>query len=318
MSRSSQRDRSRPRVPRYAADLGAAPCVKSRSRRWTGNVPPRQARPMATDEGLPFELLPRGPYCHPIVTSTERMVLKMTTFPPTLRIGILVFDGFEPIDVWGFVEPFTISRFLGTNYISGPPYPFEVVLISNELRLDRKDAVPLPVKSTNGPRVAPDLFREDALVQPIDVLMIPGGKGVPLLLGRDVAWQPVKGSEDEMNRLLDWVRLMNGHASLMTSVCTGAAILAASGILDGKPATTNQAAFDVVTPCGPLVLWDNVARWVDAGRHVTSAGVSAGTDMGFYLVKRLAGRAVAEKAALAAEYDWHRNPEEPIHYPQQA
>lgn len=57
---------------------------------------------------------------------------------------------------------------------------------------------------------------------------------------------------------------------------------------------------------------------MDAGRHVTSAGVSSGTDMGFYLVKRLAGRAVAEVAAQAAEYDWHRDPEQPIFYPQQA
>jgi transcriptional regulator GlxA family with amidase domain len=61
-----------------------------------------------------------------------------------------------------------------------------------------------------------------------------------------------------------------------------------------------------------------VARWVDSGKYVTSAGVSAGTDMGFYLVSRLAGRAVAEAAARAAEYDWHRDPQAPIFYPQQA
>jgi transcriptional regulator GlxA family with amidase domain len=66
------------------------------------------------------------------------------------------------------------------------------------------------------------------------------------------------------------------------------------------------------------VLWDSVARWVDAGKYVTSAGVSAGTDMGFYLVLRLAGRAVAENAVSAAEYDWHRDPLSPIFYPQQA
>jgi transcriptional regulator GlxA family with amidase domain len=65
-------------------------------------------------------------------------------------------------------------------------------------------------------------------------------------------------------------------------------------------------------------LWDNVSRWVDAGRYVTSAGVSAGTDMAFHLVDRLAGRAVAEAAAIQAEYDWHRDPQEPIYYPQQA
>ena len=61
---------------------------------------------------------------------------------------------------------------------------------------------------------------------------------------------------------------------------------------------------------GPRVLWDNVARWVDAGKYVSSAGVSAGADLGFYLVSRLAGQAV--------EYDWHRDPNQPIFYPQQA
>jgi transcriptional regulator GlxA family with amidase domain len=51
---------------------------------------------------------------------------------------------------------------------------------------------------------------------------------------------------------------------------------------------------------------------------VTSAGVSAGTDLGFHLVSRLAGRAVAETAVIAAEYDWHRDPQQPINYPQEA
>ena len=104
----------------------------------------------------------------------------------------------------------------------------------------------------------------------------------------------------------------------MASVCTGAAVLAYSGLLDGKPAATNHAAFAWVTQFGPRVLWDNVSRWVDAGHYVTSAGVSAGTDMAFHLVDRLAGRAVAEAAAMQAEYDWHRDPQEPIYYPQQA
>lgn len=232
-------------------------------------------------------------------------------FPRTLRIGILVFDGFEPIDVWGFAEAFTISRFIGTSYSSPPPYPFEVVFISNQRKPEGGGAAaPAPVKSTNGPRVAPDFFRDEALEQKIDLLMIPGGSGTRVLLADE--------HPEERRALLQWVRSMDERVAIMSSVCTGAAVLAAAGLLDGKPAATNHAAFGWVTGFGPRVHWDNVSRWVDAGRHVTSAGVSAGTDMGFYLVQRLAGRAVAEAAALAAEYDWHRDPEEPIHYPQQA
>lgn len=230
-------------------------------------------------------------------------------FPKTIRIGILVYEGFEPIDVWGFTEAFAISRFIGTGYIDPPAYPFEIKLISNEVRpAGKKQATPAPVKSENGPRVAPDMFRNDALNEPFDLIMIPGGITGPLL----------EPDSKAVKDLLAWVRAMDKRVALMTSVCTGAAVLAYAGVLDGKPAATNHAAFGWVTKYGPKVLWDNVSRWVDAGHYVTSAGVSSGTDMAFYLVERLAGRAVAETAAMQAEYGWHRDPEEPIFYPQQA
>jgi putative intracellular protease/amidase len=231
-------------------------------------------------------------------------------FPPTKRIGILVFDNFEPLDVWGFVEAFAISRFIGTGYDSPPPYPFKLILISNELKPKSASALPAPIKSMNGPSVAPDLFRDEALSQPFDLLMIPGGRGVgDLLMNPDTK---------AVDALVAWVQAMDKRVPLMTSVCTGAAILARAGVLDGVPAATNHQAFAWVTGFGPRVLWDNVARWVDAGRYVTSAGVSAGTDMAYHLVSRLAGRAVAEVAAIGAEYDWHRDPNQPIFYPQQA
>lgn len=233
-----------------------------------------------------------------------------TPFPPTIRIGILVYEGFEPIDVWGFTEAFAISRFIGTDYQSPPPYPFEILFISNEVRpAGKSNAVPAPVKSQNGPRVAPDMFRDDALRHAFDLVMIPGGNTAPLLDPKH---------PKAVKALIAWVKAMDKRVKLMTSVCTGAAVLAHSGLLDGKPAATNHAAFAWVTEFGPRVLWDNVSRWVDAGHYVTSAGVSAGTDMAFHLVARLAGRAVAEAAAIQAEYDWHRDPQQPIYYPQQA
>lgn len=227
-------------------------------------------------------------------------------YPPTLRIGILVYDGFEPIDVWGFTEAFTISRFIGTSYDELNPVPFEVFFISTEER-NSHNTVPLPIKSWNGPRVAPDYFLDQALEIDVDVLMIPGGNGTGSLLNGPNA-----------SEFLDWVRKMDTRVQIMSSVCTGAAVLAAAGLLDGKPAATNHQAFGWVASFGLKVLWNNVDRWVDAGHYVTSAGVSAGTDMGFYLVERLRGRAVAEKAVLTAEYHWQRNPNKPIHYTQGA
>ena len=220
--------------------------------------------------------------------------------PQQQRIGILVFDGFEPIDVFGFAEPFAIARYPGQRYGSKLPFPFETVLIAKQVE---------KVTSMNGPSVMPDWDFAQALREPLDVLMVPGGGG----------------TESQLNdhEVLEWMRAMDkrGDATevrIIASVCTGAAVLAACGFLDGLPAATNHDAFSWVARYGPKVLWDNVARWVDAGRYVTSAGVSAGTDLGFYLVSRLAGRAVAETAAISAEYDWHRDPYQPIVYPPQA
>jgi putative intracellular protease/amidase len=220
----------------------------------------------------------------------------MTHFPPPLRIGIFIFDGFEPLDVWGFAEAFTISRFLGTSGTEPPPaYPFQVLLIARELKA---------VRSNNGPQALPDYDIEQAVRAHLDVLMVPGGTGTRSLI------------TDQ--QVLDFLTAMDTRVGIMASVCTGAALLAKLGLLDGKPAATNHAAFSWVVQQGPRVLWDNVSRWVDAGHYVTSAGVSAGMDMAFYLVSRLAGRAVAELAAQEAEYDWHRDPQQPIDYPQQA
>ena len=75
-------------------------------------------------------------------------------FPRTLRIGILVFNHFEPLDVWGFVQAFAILRFIGTGYDSPPSYPFEIVLISNAEKSSGVGAQPAPVKNYNGPCVA--------------------------------------------------------------------------------------------------------------------------------------------------------------------
>lgn len=212
----------------------------------------------------------------------------------TQRIAILIFDDYEPLDVWGFTEAFTIARFLGKEF-SEPPFPFHVVLVAQEKR---------PIRSSNGPKAMPDYDLAEASSESFDVLMVPGGMGTRKLI------------DDEP--LLDWLIAMDERVAIMASVCTGAALLAKTGLLDGKPAATNHAAFGWVAKQGPAVLWDSVSRWVDANHYVTSAGVSAGTDMAFHLVSRLAGRAVAENAARAAEYDWHRDPQQPIDYPQQA
>jgi hypothetical protein len=69
--------------------------------------------------------------------------MNTNNYPPTLKIGILVFPDFEPIDVWGFIEAFSIARFIGSDYADSKPRPFEIVLISNQLS-DGVAALPAP------------------------------------------------------------------------------------------------------------------------------------------------------------------------------
>jgi transcriptional regulator GlxA family with amidase domain len=129
---------------------------------------------------------------------------------------------------------------------------------------------------------------------PLEVLLVPGGPGTR--------------REIENPALIAWLATRGAEAAIVTSVCTGAALLARAGLLDGQEATTNKQVFAWVAEQGPRTAWVRRARWVDDGRVVTSSGVSAGIDMALYLVERLAGAEVAERIATSMEYRRHRDP----------
>jgi transcriptional regulator GlxA family with amidase domain len=95
------------------------------------------------------------------------------------------------------------------------------------------------------------------------------------------------------------------RATVIATVCTDAALLARTGLLDGRPATSNKLAWHWVLEQGPKVHWQRQARWVDDGDIVTSSGVSAGIDMALSLITRLHGRDIALAAAQRMEYRWH-------------
>jgi transcriptional regulator GlxA family with amidase domain len=99
-----------------------------------------------------------------------------------------------------------------------------------------------------------------------------------------------------------------GQAETVSSVCTGAALLARAGLLDGRRATSNKRSFKWVTEQGPAVEWIRQARWVEGGKFATSSGVSAGIDMTLSLIAKLAGAENAEQIAIRMEYEWHRDP----------
>ncbi len=101
--------------------------------------------------------------------------------------------------------------------------------------------------------------------------------------------------------------LAKSQAEIVTSVCTGAALLAKAGLLDGRRATTNKRSFKWVADQGPKVAWVKEARWVDDGKFSTSSGVSAGIDMALSVIARIADAETAARIAVQMEYEWHRD-----------
>lgn len=119
-----------------------------------------------------------------------------------------------------------------------------------------------------------------------DVVVVPGGRGTDALL------------EDEA--VLAWLREIDTTTKWTLSVCTGALLLGAAGLLEGKRATSNWTALDELPRYGAEAVG---GRWVEDGKTITAAGVTAGLDMALHLVGREAGPEVAQAVQLGIEYD---------------
>jgi transcriptional regulator GlxA family with amidase domain len=126
-----------------------------------------------------------------------------------------------------------------------------------------------------------------------DVLLIPGGIGTrkemanPLFLA-------------ELKRLAEASRMV-------ATVCTGSFLLARTGLLDGRKATTNKRVFQQVKTHAPKVEWIAMARWIEDGIYFTSSGVSAGMDMALAVIAKLCSRETSLQIAARAEYVWHED-----------
>ncbi len=188
-------------------------------------------------------------------------------------IGAVIFEGFELLDLYGPLEMFALAG-----------KDLQIQLLSH------KEG---PVKSGQGPTALPDAMLTNQSAY--DILLVPGGPGTRALVS-DTA-------------LLELIRKAAGRAELVLSVCTGAALLAKAGLLDGHTATTNKYAWSWATSQSDKVHWRRKARWVEDGKFFTSSGVSAGMDMSLAVIARLYGRQTAEKAALFAEYVWSDDPD---------
>ena len=184
------------------------------------------------------------------------------------NVAILLFDGAEELDFAGPLEVFGVASQLKPDSI----HVFTLAASDRE------------IQCINGLKVRPQYTFQSC--PNFDILVVPGGQG----------------SRREMKNAdtLAFVRKAAGSCELVTSVCTGALILASAGLLDGKRATTHWAALEELERF-PKVIVDH-QRFIHEGKVVTSGGISAGIDMALHVVGLLLGVDVVAEVAHRMEY----------------
>ena len=181
-----------------------------------------------------------------------------------MEIALLVYGGLAPLDAIG---PYEVLR-------NVPGWNVHTVAKQRGEVRDERGSLGLVADHALAELTAPDL------------VLVPGGAGNRPLL------------RDE--ELLDWLREVDRATKWTTSVCTGSLLLGAAGLLQGKRATTNWLVLDALREFGAEPVG---GRFVEDGKVVTAAGVTAGIDMALHLVAREVGPEVAQAVQLGIEYD---------------
>ena len=192
---------------------------------------------------------------------------------PTRNVAILIFDDVEVLDFCGPYEVFgVIGRWNDSQ-------PFNVYTVAEHSK---------PILARNKLSVNPQYAIANC--PPSDILLVPGGFG----------------TRREMHNLvlIDWIRQCFEHSELLLSVCTGALLLAKAGLLENLAATTHHLAIDLLKEVAPNTEIRAGDRFVDNGKIILSAGISAGIDMSLYVVAKLLGKKAAIETAEYMEYDW--------------
>lgn len=195
-----------------------------------------------------------------------------------LHVAIFLFDDVELLDFAGPFEVFWTASRMHQRLHPDQPKPFEVFTVAQ---------TGSPIYSRGRVPITPHYHFDNH--PPIDVLIVPGG---------------VVDAELEKPAVLEWIRRVDSGTSLTASVCTGAFLLGKLGLLAGKTATTHWEDVPDLRRLIPDATILDEGRWVDQGRIVTSAGISAGIDMALHLVERLTSRELAACTARQMDYRW--------------
>lgn len=182
----------------------------------------------------------------------------------TTKVTILIFDGLTALDAIG---PYDVLR-----HVPG----WEVTFVGKEAGEVRTE--------DRGLRLVADIGIAEAPAA--DILLVPGGSGTDAL------------SVDA--EVLDWVRAVDGTTRRTTSVCTGSMVLGAAGLLQGRRATTYWQNLEDLREFGAEPV---ASRWVEDGKYLTSAGVSAGIDMALHLIADEVAPEMSQAVQLGIEYD---------------
>lgn len=191
-----------------------------------------------------------------------------------MDINFLLFDDFETLDAFGPVE--ILARL--------EDCPVHFFSIDGGSVTSKQGTV---IKTKSADQIDRD-----------GILVVPGGLGTRLLV------------EDE--EFLEHLHQIADQSMYCLSVCTGSALLAKAGILEGRRATSNKRAFQWVKSVNDKVTWISRARWVVDGKFYSSSGVSAGMDMALGFVSDLFGRNKAEEIADLIEYEWNSEMEKDL------
>ncbi|MDF2636783.1 MAG: domain, InhA-type, partial [Pelosinus sp.] len=186
-----------------------------------------------------------------------------------ITIGILIFPQVEELD---FVAPFEVLSYI--NKIK--PGSTKVVLVSENVEV---------ITAFNGMKVKPDHSFETC--PRLDILVVPGGKG--------------RLAAMHNTTIKEFLLAQASHTQYLTSVCTGAFLLAEAGLLTGKNVTTYHSAFEELQAYPDVTV--KKAKVIQDGPIITAAGVSSGLELGFFIIKILFSPLAAKEVAQKIEYD---------------